>query len=136
MNFTIRNLIESDYDEILVDWWKDWGWEPAPKEFLPEEGKGGVILYDGDTPVCAGFMYITNSKVAWVDWIISNKDYRKKPDRSIAIKMLIERLTEMCKVSGAKFVYALIKHSGLMETYQRLGYIKGDSYSHEMIKEL
>jgi len=136
MNFTIRNLNQTDYDEILVKWWKDWGWEAPPKDFLPQDGMGGIILYDGDIPVCAGFMYISNSKLAWVEWIISNKEYRVKPNRSIAIELVIDRLIEMCKMSGAKFVYALIKHSGLIETYEKLGFIKGDSYSHEMIKGL
>lgn len=134
MEFNIRKLNSTDYDEILVKWWNDWGWKAPSKEFLPEDGEGGIILFDGDIPVCAGFMYITNSKVAWVDWIISNKEYRKKPNRSVAIQLLIEKLTEMCKASGAKFVYALIKHSGLIETYENLGYTQGDSYTKEMIK--
>lgn len=136
MEFNIRKLNSTDYDEILVKWWNDWGWDAPAREFLPEDGEGGVILFDDDIPVCAGFMYITNSKVAWVDWIISNKEYRKKPNRSIAIQLLIEKLTEMCKASGAKFVYALIKHNGLIETYESLGYIQGDSYTKEMIKVL
>lgn len=134
MEFNIRKLNRTDYDDSLVSWWQDWGWNAPAREFLPEDGEGGIILFDGDIPVCAGFMYITNSKVAWVDWIISNKEYRKKPNRSIAIQLLIEQLTEMCKASGAKFVYALIKHNGLIETYENLGYTQGDSYTKEMIK--
>lgn len=136
MNFNIRKLNSTDYDEILVKWWNDWGWQPAQKDFLPENGEGGIIIYDGDTPICAGFMYITNSKVSWVDWIISNKDYRKKPNRKYAIELLIEKLTEMCKYSGAKYIYALIKHDGLIESYEKHGYIQGDSYTKEMIKAL
>ena len=95
--FDIKQLQEGDYEKILVNWWNDWGWEPPQKDFLPEDGKGGMIVYDGDTPVCAGFIYVTNSKVAWVDWIISNKEYRKKPQRSNAIGLLIETLTGTCK---------------------------------------
>lgn len=134
MNFNIRKLNSTDYDEILVKWWNDWGWDAPNREFLPEDGEGGIILFDEDIPVCAGFMYITNSKVAWVDWIISNKEYRKKPNRTIAIQLLLEKLTDMCKASGSKFVYALIKHNGLIETYEKLGYTQGDSYTKEMIK--
>ena len=134
MEFNIRKLNNTDYDEILVKWWNDWEWKAPSKEFLPEDGEGGLILFDGEIPVCAGFMYITNSKVSWVDWIISNKEYRKKPNRSIAIQLLLEKLTEACKSSGAKYVYALIKHNGLIETYEKLGYTQGDSYTKEMIK--
>ena len=136
MELYIRELNESDYDNILVAWWKQWGWEPPQRDFLPDNGKGGIIVYDQDTPICAGFMYITNSKVAWVDWIISNKEYTKKPHRKDAIKLLVSTLTEICKNTGSKYVYALIKSRHLIETYEQLGYIKGDRYTSEMIKLL
>lgn len=136
MELLVRQLNDNDYDDILVGWWKQWGWEPPTRDFLPNDGRGGVIVYDGDTPVCAGFMYLTNSRVTWVDWIISNKEYTKKPQRKDAIKLLVSKLTDICKDTGSKFVYALIKHNGLIETYEELGYIKGDTYNNEMIKAL
>jgi hypothetical protein len=136
MEFNIRPLNETDYDTILEGWWRDWGWEPPKKDFLPDDGKGGIIVLDGDEPICAGFMYTTNSKVAWVDWIISSKEYRKKPERGEAIKLLVNTLTNICKNTGHKYSYALIKHQSLIDTYKELGYIKGDGYIGEMIKGL
>ncbi len=133
--FNVRQLNDADYD-TLVGWWKDWGWEPPTREFLPDDGTGGIMVLDGETPVCAGFVYATNSAVAWVDWIISNKEYRKKPERSSALKVLIESLTNISKASGSKYAYALIKHPRLMVLYEEAGYIKGDSYTSEMIKAL
>ena len=79
MEFNIRPLNDTDYEEVLVGWWKDWKWTAPVPAFLPDDGKGGIMVLDNDMPVCAGFIYMTNSKVAWVDWIISNKDYKKKP---------------------------------------------------------
>jgi hypothetical protein len=136
MGLYIRELQDTDYENILVGWWQQWGWEPPQKDFLPNDGKGGIIVYDDETPVCAGYMYLTNSKVAWVDWIISNKEYTKKPQRKDAIKLLVSALTEICKNTGSKYVYALIKNQSLIGTYEELGYIKGDSYTSEMIKVL
>jgi len=136
MELTIRQLNENDYQEILVDWWNDWGWTPPEKDFLPDNGMGGYIVYDDQTPICAGFIYITNSRVAWVDWIISNKNYREKDKRREAIKILIDSLTNISKMSGSKYAYALIKNNSLIKTYEELGYIKGDSYTSEMIKLL
>jgi hypothetical protein len=132
----IRKLDTNDYENILVDWWKDWGWTPPPKDFLPEDGTGGFIVYDGDTPVCAGFIYITNSKACWIDWIVSNKKYRKKPNRKQSLDLLIETLTNVGKLSGNKYAYALIKNNNLIKTYEFFGYIKADSYTSEMIKIL
>ncbi len=136
MALDVRTLVESDYDNVLTKWWDDWGWEAPQKDFLPDNGTGGVMVLDGEEPICAGFIYVTNSSVAWVDWIVSSKTYRKKPQRQQAIGLLIETLTNICKSSGYKYSYALIKHKGLIETYEQLGYIKGDSYTSEMIKVL
>jgi hypothetical protein len=135
MEFNIRPLNESDYDTILTGWWKDWGWEPPQRDFLPDDGKGGIMVMKGDEYICAGFMYTTNSKVAWVDWIVSNKQYRDD-DRKEAISLLVSTLTNICKNTGHKYSYALIKHQSLIETYEKLGYIKGDNYTSEMIKAL
>jgi hypothetical protein len=134
MDFNIRKLDENDYDQTLVGWWNDWGWTPPSKDFLPDNGAGGMMVLDGDEPVCAGFIYITNSKVAWVDWIISNKNYRKKPQRRQALEFLIETLTDMSQNTGYKYIYALIKNPSLIETYEKFGYLKGDTYTSEMIK--
>ena len=134
MKLTTRPLQQEDYDAILTGWWKDWGWDAPARDFLPQDGIGGVIIYDGETPVCAGFLYNTNSKVAWVDWIISNKEY--KESRKEALLLLIETLTSTAKTLNNKFAYALIKHKGLIDVYEKTGYLKGDNYNAEMIKVL
>jgi len=134
--FDIRPLNEEDYDTYLSKWWSDWEWETPSRDFLPDNGKGGLMVLDNGTPICAGFIYLTNSKVSWVDWIISNKEYREKPHRQNAIGLLIETLTNLAERNDSKFCYALIKHKSLQETYKKLGYTKGDSYTSEMIKVL
>jgi len=131
----IRILSHEDYDNILCGWWKDWGWQAPSRDFLPEKGTGGMIVFDDETPVCAGFMYATNSGVAWVDWIISDKDYRGE-SRQEAIELLVSSLTAVATASGYKFAYALIKHESLVETYKSLGYSQADQYTTEMIKTL
>jgi len=136
MEFNVRPLKESDYEEILAGWWKDWGFTPVAKDFLPDNGSGGIIILDGDCPVCAGFLYTTNSSVAWVDWIVSNKEYRKKPHRITAIKLLLETLTNIAKNTGHKYSYALIKNSKLVDHYVGIGYTKSCGYTEELIKKL
>lgn len=135
-NLTVRGLNKTDYDNILLGWWSDWGWTAPPKDFLPNDGTGGIMVLDGDEPICAGFVYLTNSKVAWVDWIISNREYTEKQKRKDALDLLIASLTKLSRETGNKFAYALIKNQSLINRYERFGYIKGDSYTGEMIKLL
>tara|TARA_R110000824_G_scaffold116333_1_gene267710 strand:+ start:133 stop:543 length:411 start_codon:yes stop_codon:yes gene_type:complete len=136
MDFSIRKLNPSDYEDVLVGWWKDWGWQAPAKDFLPENGEGGLMVMLDDKPVCAGFMYVTNSQVSWVDWIISDNKIEDKALRHEAVKFLITVLTNICQDNGSKYIYALLRHEGLTKTYEELGYIKGDSYTHEMIKKI
>lgn len=134
MELTINRLSKTDYENVLTKWWQDWKWTAPTKDFLPDNGTGGLIVYDGETPVCAGFMYATNSSVCWVDWIISNRNYTDKEGRKLALRLLIETLTNAATSSGSKYIYALIKNQHLTKVYQELGYAKGDSYTSEMIK--
>ena len=136
MNLEVKPLSTTDYDEYLVGWWSDWEWAAPPKPLLPENGTGGYMVYDDGAPICAGFIYETNSGISWVDWIISDKNYRGKPGRKEGIKLLINTLTDKCKEDGALVSYALIKHKGLIDTYKEIGYVEGDTYSSEMIKTL
>lgn len=133
MSLNIRPLLDEDYETILVEWWTQWGWKPPQKDFLPSVG---LIVLDDDEPVCAGYVYTTNSGVAWVDWIVSSKTYRKKPTRAQAMEWLIINLEQLAKRTGHKYVYALIKHKGLISVYEKLGYTKGDSYNTELIKTI
>ena len=102
MAIEIRALTESDYEETLLGWWKDWGWTAPPKDMLPQDGTGGFMVLDGEEPVCAGFMYLSNSKLCCVDWIISSKTYRKKPQRQQLHFFFIEQSYRDSKEYGGK----------------------------------
>jgi hypothetical protein len=137
MDLFYRTLKDEDYYDYLILWWEQWGWTPPQKDFLPSGPFQGIIVFDQETPVCAAYVYTTNSAVAWIDWVISNPNYRKKPHRKQAIKMVIEVCEQVLKTTGGiKYVYALIKNTSLIETYKSCGYVQGDKYQTEMIKPI
>jgi len=136
MQLNIIPLKETDYENILCGWWRDWRWSPPLKDFLPDNGKGGFIVYDGDIAVCAGFMYITNSKAIWCDWIISNINYKDRVKRKEALELLINTISNKAELLGMKYIYALIKNKPLIDTYKKVGFIAASSYNQEMIKKI
>tara|TARA_R110002126_G_scaffold37255_1_gene112713 strand:- start:9071 stop:9481 length:411 start_codon:yes stop_codon:yes gene_type:complete len=136
MKLNIRPLEVGDYDNILVDWWSDWRWTAPTKDFLPENGTGGYIVYDQEIPICAGFMYTTNSTAVWCDWIISNIHYKDRQKRKEALSLLVETITNQAKALNKKYVYALIKNKPLINVYKKIGYEEASTYSIEMIKKL
>jgi hypothetical protein len=91
----VRYLDDHDYD-VLASWWKDWRWTPPPKDMLPQDGRGGLMITKDGEDICAGFIYFTNSSTAWVEFIISNFQYKQK-DRKDAIILLINALSEVAK---------------------------------------
>lgn len=132
--FTSRILNESDYD-VLVGWWKKWRWIPPPKDFLPQDGTGGIMIEKDGVQVVAGFIYLTNSAVAWSEFIISNFDYKEK-DRAEAIKFLISELTRIAKDCGKKYVYTVVKNKHLQQYYDEIGYQLGSQKVNEMFVKL
>lgn len=132
----VRSLTSEDYSENLVKWWNDWKWTAPPREFLPENGLGGFMVCDEDYPVVAGFLYSTNSSVAWMEFIVSNIEYRHKENRKKAIRLLILTLEELAKINGNKYIYSSLKSEPLINAYMDCGFIKGSSNTQEMIKTI
>ena len=103
---------------------------------LPQNGTGGVMVYKGDTEICAGFVYFTNSKTAWIEFIVSNFQYKDK-DRHEAIEMLINVLTKIVQDMGEyKYIYTSLKSKSLIDRYANCGYQLGSTNCNEMIKVL
>ena len=101
MKLNIRKLEESDWD-TLVKWWDAWPkWQNPPREFLPNNGTGGLMVYKDDTLIVAGFLYFTNSTGVLLEWIVSNPEY-KENDRQEAIELFINTAERMCKEEGKK----------------------------------
>lgn len=129
----VRYLNDADYSDTLVKWWESWGWTAPSRDMLPENGTGGVMVSKEGIDICAGFVYFTNSTMAWVEYVVSNKDYRMS-DRAEAIELLITTLSVIARDNGYKFVYASVKNKPLIHKYERCGFKIGDHDCQEMIK--
>jgi len=131
----IRRLTDKDWD-TLVSWWDNWPkWKAPVKDFLPENGKGGLIVEINDVPVVAGFIYLTNSKTALLEWIVSNPEYRES-DRKQAIELLITGAENLIKSLDYKYLFAVMQHKGLIETHKKLGWKADTKPSYELTKVL
>ena len=134
MKLNIRKLKDSDWNTLVELWsgWPEWVNHPT-KDMLPENGTGGFIVEKNETPIVAGFMYTTNSKVAWLEWIVSNVDYKEK-DKNDAIKLLITGIEHVAKESGFKIILSIGRNKNLINTHKEIGYQVDDKPSYEIIK--
>ena len=133
-DLTVRNLKKDDYD-FIVKWWKWWRWKPIPREMLPENGLSGLIVEKNKIKVVAGFIYMTNSTTAILDWVVSNPDYREK-DRKHAIELLICTAEEFCKKLGCDNMFSISRNKHLLDTHTKLGWTVDKKPSYEIIKKL
>jgi len=132
--FEVRGLEESDWD-TLVGWWKWWRWTIMPKDFLPENGTGGIMVIKNGVCVVAGFLYTTNAKVVILDFIVSNPGYKNK-DRKTAIEVLIKEAEHKAKELKCKHMFSISKNAHLIDAHKELGWIVDNKPSYEIIKNL
>jgi hypothetical protein len=134
MELKSRSLLESDW-ETLQEWWAKWNWPAVTKEMLPLNGLGGLMIYKEDTPIVAGFLYLTNSSIAWMEWIVSNKDY-KEDDRKEALELLILELEKVALSVGKNIIFSVGKNKSLINIHKDLGYTVDENASYEISKKL
>ena len=134
MELKARALEESDWN-TLQEWWDRWKWPKMNRDLLPLNGLGGLIVCKGDIPIVAGYLYLTNSKVAWMEWIISNKDYRED-DRKEAMEILILELENIALSVDKNIILSVGRNAGLIDVHKKLGYTVDDKASYEISKKL
>lgn len=128
MNY--RAITLSDYG-MLCEWWSFWRFQAPPQHAL---STSGIIVFDGDIPVCAGFLYGTNSSFCLIEFIVSNPNVKDRELRSNAMKYLIDSLCEIGKQSGFSLVFSSLKNQNLINTYKDCGFIEGSNNCVELIK--
>ena len=132
MELNIRKLKQSDLT-FIKKWWEAWPeWVSPADDFLPETG---VVVESNGKPVAAGFIYLTNAKVALLEWIVSDPEYREK-NRKQALELLITGAEGIIKDLGYKYSFSICRHKNLIETHKKLGWHVDKKPSHELVKIL
>lgn len=134
MKLELRQLKESDW-EVLQSWWKAWGWPEMSKDLLPLDGLGGLIVEKEGKPIASGFLYLTNAKVAWTEWIVSDPEYREL-DRADALKLVVDGLEKIAIQTGCTIILSIGRSKGLLNIHKELGYTVDDDPSYEISKKI
>lgn len=127
MKLNIRKLKSEDWD-TLRGWWKDWGFELIPsKDFLPENGTGGLIVENEDgVGICSIFIYTSNSKLCHMSWPLSNKNFKNKKIKNKAFELIFLGVKNVCKQHDKKYVifYGEDRNFKFQERLQEQGFYK------------
>ena len=93
------------------------------------------MVTKGDKNIAACYYYLTNSKAAFIEWIVSNPQYRDK-DRKQALGTLITVAEQVLKKLGVVHVMTMSRHPSLLKIHEELGWTIDPKPSHEIIKNL
>ena len=115
----IRKIELEDY-EFINKWWTEQGFTALNKDILPMNGLGGIII-EKDKPIAAVYLYLTNSKVGYIDNLITDPKYVSK-DRFDVILMLMRACEQMANDVGCLEIWAITENERIIQRCKALGY--------------
>lgn len=122
-----RDYVDTDYP-VLCEWWNAQKFPPPPQEFLP--GTGFIC---NDT--AAGFLYLTNSTIVWLEWVVVNP----KADKAIRTASLTELINHIAKQAGfvgAKMIFTSSNFWPFIQRLQTFGFVVGDKNTTQLFRKV
>lgn len=115
----IRWIEEQDI-EIINNWWDDWGEKPPLLELLPEDGYGGLVVERDGKIVAAMYVYLTNSKMGYMDFLISDRKWKNKDRWDLIMDLGLACYNVLIK-AGCTEVWGMSLVEGVVERLQAIG---------------
>ena len=116
---TIRKITKDDY-VFINKWWIDSGLKLPPEGCLPDNGLGCLII-EKDKPIAVAYIYKTNSTMGYLDFLISNPNYKSK-DRFEIILLLIKACIKKCNEIGIINVWAMVTNKEVINRALAVGF--------------
>lgn len=127
-----RNIdLSKDYDTICAWWTAHGSFPPKPEHLAPI----GVMVEIDRKPVCAGFLYNTDSKICVFEFVVSNPEASKK-DRDECLRHLIDRIKGLAKELGYTLIYTSVNIEAYISKLKDAGFIEADKNQVHMFYEV
>ncbi len=122
----ISGLVTRSFDltkdyAIIQEWWKLHG-SFAPK---PQHLSSTGLIIEADNPLCAGWLYNTDSKICVFEFVVSNPNVDKHL-RDAALTLLIEEIKKLASDRGYELIYSSVKGIKYIARLQAAGFIVAD----------
>lgn len=117
----VRAVVSADDYWEIASWWKARGQHVPPPNALPSTGR----IVPG---VCAGFLYKTDSTLAFLEGFITNPEASLR-ERSKAFDVVFAALVDAAAGMGVKHLVGLSGHPGVGRRVRKLGMRPAGRYS-------
>jgi len=120
-NYKIRPVRVEDFVDF-IKWWKFYDHCDVPtSDLLPNGGLGGLAIEIDGKVIAGSFMYLTNSAMGYLDFLISDPEYKSK-DKYNMIWDLQETCTANLIKQGCRIVWAMTSYDHLAEMAGKIGH--------------
>jgi hypothetical protein len=123
----MRKYESKDYATVCK-WWKGYAFPAMPEILLPKNG----LIIDGK---CAGFLYSTDSGIAWMEFVVGNPEISKE-ERDGALDALIHGLARMAKDLGFMKVFTSTNSNRFTKRLLDCGFVVGDASTIQLIRSI
>ena len=132
-----RKIEERDVDYIQSLYTKIEGFRMPARPNLPGNGLDGFVAVKEGVIVGATYVFMAaNAPYCWIEWSISDKEYRGK-DRKDILPGLIDYACEEMKQAGYQVAFAFASEpQKLIEKYEAAGFEHDGHWCRELIRWL
>jgi hypothetical protein len=129
----LREIDRTQDHATLSAWWTAHGFPVVPLPVLP---KLGVMAFDGELGLAAGFLYMDNSVgVCWLEWLVTNPEATGR--QSLAgIAAVVEFMAERALEMDYGVMLTSCRQEGLARIYQRHGFERTDEGIVHLVRKL
>lgn len=111
-----------DYETIST-WWTKQDWPVIPISALSNKG---FIVEDNGIKLAAAWVYkLQDSPWSLMEWTVGNPDANWE-DRSYAINILIDTISEYAKKDNSTFLLTMTKHQRLIDKFKNQNFKEAD----------
>lgn len=132
INVIISKFEAKKHYEMVSNWWLKQDWPQIPVTALSQNGY--VVDLEG-LPLCAGWLYKTDSDFALCEWVVGNPAAPWQL-RNEALDLLLDTINSEAKKEGAKLLFTSLKHERLIERYKRHGFKETDHGMTNLVRSI
>lgn len=103
-----KKFVYSRDAEMVLQWGKHHDFPLPAEAYLPDIG---FMVED----IACGFLYVTNSKLAWIEWVFANPE-KHETER----KEAIDRVFKLLEITASQLGYACIFSASSGEFYSKV----------------
>lgn len=120
MEFTFEDYSNRKHFQMVTAWWSAHRLAPIDIDCLSDRG---LIAYLGGIPIAASWLYLPNSRVANIGWMVTNP-VATMITRGRAVKEMIEAQQRIAKEEGYTRAITFCSSAGLSRAFESAGFHK------------